>query len=90
MESSGITGADGALTLYEDEGDSYRYEKGEYTTINFHWEERTKKLAISRRHGSFSKMLPKRTFVVVLVNSEKNPVSSRKVEYTGLPITLTF
>jgi alpha-D-xyloside xylohydrolase len=32
-------GADGAFTLYEDEGDNYNYEKGKYATIPISWNE---------------------------------------------------
>ena len=28
-------GTDGTFTLYEDEGDNYNYERGQYTTIAF-------------------------------------------------------
>src|SRR5258708_29225478 len=42
-------GADGAFTLYEDEGDSYRYEQGAYTVIPFHWNEAAKTLTIGDR-----------------------------------------
>jgi alpha-D-xyloside xylohydrolase len=32
-------GADGDFTLYEDEGDSYRYEQGAHATVAIHWDE---------------------------------------------------
>lgn len=37
-------GRDGEFTLYEDEGDGYGYEKGEYRRFTFTWEEGSKKL----------------------------------------------
>jgi alpha-D-xyloside xylohydrolase len=61
-------GANGTFTLYEDEGDSYRYEKGAYATIPFTWDDATRTLTIGPRSGSFPGMLTKRTFRVVLVN----------------------
>jgi alpha-D-xyloside xylohydrolase len=32
-------GADGDFTLYEDENDTYSYEKGVYATIPLHWDD---------------------------------------------------
>jgi alpha-D-xyloside xylohydrolase len=61
-------GANGSFTLYEDEGDSYRYEKGIYSTISFAWDDAKKMLTIDSRKGEFPGMLKDRTFTVVLVN----------------------
>ena len=44
-------GADGSFTLYEDEGDSYRYEKGAYATIPIQWKESSKTLTIGAVQG---------------------------------------
>jgi len=60
-------GADGAFTLYEDEGDNYNYEKGVYATIPFKWDEKAGVLTIGARKGKFPGMLEKRTFRVVWV-----------------------
>jgi alpha-D-xyloside xylohydrolase len=59
------TGSDGSFTLYEDEGDSYRYEKGAYATIPISWNEKDQSLTIGERKGSFKGMLASRTFHVV-------------------------
>lgn len=60
-------GADGSFTLYEDEGDSYNYEKGAYATIPIKWDESSGRLTIGKRRGSFPGMSPERTFQVVWV-----------------------
>jgi alpha-D-xyloside xylohydrolase len=60
-------GADGGFTLYEDEGDSYRYENGDYSTIPISWNEAAKTLTIGERAGEFAGMLKERTFRVVWV-----------------------
>ena len=60
-------GADGSFTIYEDENDNYNYEKGMYSTITLHWNDKTKTLTIDGRKGSFPGMLKTRTFKVVLV-----------------------
>ena len=37
-------GSDGAFTMYEDAGDSYAYENGEYTLHEFVWKDKEQKL----------------------------------------------
>jgi len=60
-------GADGDFTLYEDENDGYRYEKGAHATIALHWDDAAKTLTLGAREGSFPGMLAQHTFRVVLV-----------------------
>jgi len=60
-------GADASFTLYEDENDSYDYEKGVFATVPIHWNETTQTLTIGERKGRFPGMLEKRTFHVVFV-----------------------
>jgi alpha-D-xyloside xylohydrolase len=61
-------GADGAFTLYEDEGDNYDYEHGVYATIALKWNEAKQTLEIGRRRGSFAGMLKQRIFRIVWVS----------------------
>ncbi len=63
-------GADGHFTIYEDEGDTYDYQKGKYATIPLHWNDASRRLTIGARKGSFPGMLQSRTFQVVLVGRE--------------------
>ena len=60
-------GADADFTLYEDENDNYDYEKGLYTTINFHWNDNQHTLIIGNKSGHFPGMLNTRKFRVVLM-----------------------
>jgi alpha-D-xyloside xylohydrolase len=62
-------GADGDFTLYEDEGDSYRYERGAHATIPIHWNDATRTLTIGARQGSYPGMPAGHTFNVVIVSS---------------------
>ena len=68
-------GADGDFLLYEDEGDGYNYEKGVYTTIALHWDNRQRALTIGARQGSYPGMLTSRTFTIVLPDGTKATVS---------------
>ena len=61
-------GANGTFTLYEDENDTYSYEKGAYSTILFSWDEATHTLTIGDRTGSFPGMIETRAFRVVFVS----------------------
>jgi alpha-D-xyloside xylohydrolase len=78
-------GADGSFTLYEDEGDSYNYEKGVYSTITFSWNDRARTLTIGQRQGSFPGMLQQRQFTIVLPDG-----TTRTLSYDGQEQTATF
>jgi alpha-D-xyloside xylohydrolase len=85
-------GADGSFTLYEDEGDSYRYEQGAYATIPIKWDEARQTLTIGACAGEFPGMLKERTFRVVWVRPGKGtgPLAEKdadtEVRYTGKAI----
>ena len=68
-------GADGQFLLYEDEGDSYNYEKGAYTTINMKWNERTHTLTIDDRQGAYNGMLKQRRFTVITPDGKSSTIS---------------
>ena len=68
-------GANGSFTLYEDEGDSYHYEKGVYSTIPFSWNDKSRTLTIGSRQGSFPGMLQQRQFTVVIPDGTSTTVS---------------
>ena len=63
-------GADGAFTLYEDEGLNYNYEKGDYATIDILYQDATKTLILEERQGSYEGMTEKRIFHVSLIDGE--------------------
>lgn len=82
-------GADGHFTLYEDEGDSYRYERGVFSTIPISWDEARKTLTIGARRGTFPGMLKHRTFRIVFVRPgvgvglQPSPTPDAIVTYRG-------
>ena len=87
-------GANGEFTLYEDEGDSYNYEKGAYSTITFSWNDSKKTLTINDRKGSFKGMLNDRKFNIILVDENKGistdiaAKSDKEVAYSGKKIII--
>ena len=64
-------GADGDFTLHEDDGLTYGYEKGAYTEIPIHWDDKEGILTLGPRKGSFKGMLEKRTFNLVFISGKK-------------------
>jgi alpha-D-xyloside xylohydrolase len=84
------------FTLYEDENDNYNYEKGIYSTITFHWNDKTNELTIDKRTGKFPGMLTERVFNIVIVSSAKGtglePSASydKTVHYEGKQIKIKF
>ena len=76
-------GADADFTLYEDEGDNYNYERGEYTEITMHWDDKAQTLTILPRVGSFKGMLKNRTFIVKVIGGK-----TKKVSYNGKQTTV--
>ena len=95
MELRIYPGADSDFDLYEDEGDSYNYEKGTYSTIRFHWDDANRVLTLEDRHGQFPQMLDSRTFHIVFVkegHGAGNGVTAKAdkvVQYSGKRITVT-
>ena len=72
-------GANASFTLYEDEGDNYNYEKGQYSTIQLTW----KTLTIGQRQGSFPGMIATRTFNVKVIGG-----TTKTVTYTGKSVSV--
>jgi alpha-D-xyloside xylohydrolase len=86
-------GADAEFVLYEDENETYNYEKGYYSTIAMKWNEAEKTLTIGDRIGEFPGMLKDRTFRVVFVGA-KNGVGVepstkfQEVGYSGKEVKI--
>jgi len=68
LEVRVYSGANGAFTLYEDQGDNYNYEKGEYSTIQFNWDEKKQTLIIGDIQGQYPGMLQKRIFNIIWIS----------------------
>lgn len=82
-------GADAEFTLYEDEGVNYNYEKGAFSRIPIHWNDRTRTLVIGEREGSFPGMLEERSFRIVDasrhpgIGGEHSPSADATLTYRG-------
>ena len=76
-------GADGSFVLYEDAGDGYGYEKGEFTEIPMRWDDKRGTLTIGKRKGAYPGALKKRSFLVRLAGG-----SAVRVAYRGERVTV--
>jgi alpha-glucosidase (family GH31 glycosyl hydrolase) len=79
-------GADGAFTVYEDDGRSFNYRRGEWMGMDARWEDTARRLTLRLAPGS--RMLPPlRREIDVRVAGEK---SSHRVVFAGPPVVLTL
>jgi alpha-D-xyloside xylohydrolase len=87
-------GADGHFDLYEDQGDTYNYEKGEHSLIPIDWNESSQTLTIGARTGSYPGMVQSRKFNVVFVGEnhgagrEVTATADQSVDYNGSVVTV--
>ena len=64
-------GANGSFNLYEDQGDGYGYEKGDFSVIPIEWNESSRTLAVGKRAGAFKGMQSTKRFHIVWVRPNK-------------------
>jgi alpha-D-xyloside xylohydrolase len=93
-------GANATFTIYEDDNETYNYEKGAYATIPFRWNEQARTLTIGARKGSFPGLVNTRSLHVVLAGpgqaqgiaeaASTAGQTGKTVRYTGDEITLKF
>jgi alpha-glucosidase (family GH31 glycosyl hydrolase) len=77
-------GADAAFLLYEDDGTSFNYRKGEWMGIQMAWNDAHRTLSLSLAPGS--RMLPPEQRVIALQLAE----TTRSVAFAGKPIEVSF
>jgi len=78
-------GADASFTLYEDDNETYDYERGQHATYTLSWNEAAHRLTIGPRQGSFTGMTGTRELRIVLIEpGAARPAKS--VRYEGKPL----
>lgn len=73
-------GADGAFTLYDDEGDGYAYENGHYASVGMRWEDAARTLHIDPIDGNRPDRFANRVCTVLNVT---RPDTVRSVAFSG-------
>ncbi|HKJ33970.1 MAG TPA: TIM-barrel domain-containing protein [Balneolales bacterium] len=88
------TGQNGHFNLYEDDGVSYDYQKGQHVTIPMTYNDQTQTLTIGKREGSFPDMIKNRTFNIVWISKEHpqllnfNVKPDKVVHYNGSKVSI--
>lgn len=80
-------GGDGAFTVYEDSGDGYGYERGEYCEYDLSWKDATATLEISARRGAYPGMPASREFLAVIVG-EGGGTEPKRIVWEGKAASL--
>lgn len=83
-------GADAGFTLYDDDGETYRYERGERTTTALRWDDARRTLHIGARQGRYPGMVARRELRVRLMASPGQAEQTRTVAYQGAALDMTF
>ena len=81
-------GADGHFTLYDDDGSTYRYEKGQCSKVNLVWNDKAGTLTLGARQGTYENMPSQRQLHVLLLRDEQ--WSAKDVTYNGRSMSVHF
>jgi alpha-D-xyloside xylohydrolase len=90
-----FTGADGVFALYEDDGVSYDYEKGQFSYIPMRYDAAAGKLTIGARTGSYAGMPEERTFRVRWIKevsaapADLDAAADLAIEYKGAEVMVS-
>ncbi|HZC38012.1 MAG TPA: DUF5110 domain-containing protein [Sphingomicrobium sp.] len=76
-------GANGAFALYDDAGNDYGYEKGEYSLVKMSWDDRSHVLSLAAREGNYPGMKEAVAFNVVCGSIR---AAAHRVIYSGRPL----
>ena len=90
-----FAGADGAFTLYEDQGTDMGYASGEFARVPMRWDDDARTLTIGAREGSFPGMEARREMVIVLHDGQTggdvfDQRSGMELTYDGREISAAF
>lgn len=88
-------GADGSFTLYDDDNETYAYERGQSARTELSWNDKAGVLTIGARRGSFPGMSRSRTLHLVLAGEHGakgiGPAAAvRTVRYDGRAMTVSL
>jgi len=81
-------GADGTFTLYDDDGLTYGYERGQSSQVALTWNDKAGTLALGARRGSYPNMPAQRQMHVRLLRNKQ--WSEKDITYTGRPVNIRF
>lgn len=79
-------GTNGAGSLYEDDGENFDFQKGEFMRIEMQWDDRARKLAIRLAPGARMQGANPRTLSVMAIDSNQ----TRTVVFHGDPLSVAL
>lgn len=77
-------GADGAFSLYEDDGNTFNYRRGEFMRIEMNWNDGRRELSMRLAKGS-RMMAPEKRRIVVQVAGQ---TAAREAVFEGRPVVV--
>jgi alpha-D-xyloside xylohydrolase len=88
-------GANGTFTLYEDDNETYAYEKGQSARVELNWDDAAGTLRIGARQGTFPGMIKQRKFNIVMMaapagSGQPRPGAVRSIVYKGDATGVSF
>jgi len=89
-------GANARFTIYEDDNETYNYEKGQRTTYDLVWNDAARTLTVGDRTGSFPGMVATRTLNLVIASPGQNSglaetiAPAKSVNYSGKKVEVKF
>ncbi len=87
-------GADGAFDLYEDDGETYAHQQGEFSRIPIRYDDASGTVTIGPREGEYPGMTAERTFRVRWISGptadavDFDAPADRTVRYTGTEVSV--
>ncbi|MBV8729031.1 MAG: DUF5110 domain-containing protein, partial [Acidobacteriia bacterium] len=82
-------GTNGSFNLYDDQGNTYAYEKGARAITSLRWNDQSATLTIGARQGEYPGMPKEQGFRIVLVDGAK-PRPAKEVRYAGQQMMVRF
>jgi len=88
-------GADARFTVYEDDNETYGYEKGQRATYDLVWNDKAGTLTVGPRKGAFPGMVSSRELDLVLVSGMhqggiRPAPASKRIRYVGKQAIVRF
>jgi alpha-D-xyloside xylohydrolase len=89
-------GADAKFSIYEDDNETYNYEKGQRATVQLTWDDSAKTLSIGSRQGSYPGLIAKRRFHVTIAapgqaqGPSEMETGGQMIDYTGKAARVKF
>lgn len=77
-------GVDGRFVLYEDDGNTFDFRKGQYQKISMEWRDRDRRLSVRLVNGSKMPLGAKRVFAVEIVGES----AKKDLVFDGRPTTI--